>query len=229
MKAKSVFLGFIFSFVLSFAQEVGNIVKYKGSVKVYRENIIKPIQVLQENFPLVVKDIVKTKSRSTAYIKFIDGSKVVLTEKSSISIEDYQVVSADKGRVFFKIRKRGDLRGLKVKARSVVIGVKGTKFMVDLTDDSMNIFLKEGLITVRSLIGEFIRYKEKEISEFESFKEKELGEYEKYKKEMEEEYKEFVKEFQMEAGTAVSIKNGEVRNIKIPPEIEREFELLDRF
>lgn len=66
-----------------------------------------------------------------------------------------------------------------------------------MTDDSMNIFLKEGVISVRSLVGEFIRYRQREISEFERFKEEQIGGYEKYKKEMEEEFKEFVKEFEM--------------------------------
>ncbi|ACO03870.1 MAG TPA: hypothetical protein DEP48_04575 [Persephonella sp.] len=229
MRIKAVFVFMIFAITSLYAQEAGKIVQYEGVVKVHREDKVRPVKVDHPDFPIFVRDIVRTKSRSLAFIRFIDGSKVVLTEKSSLIVQDLDMVSANEGRVLFKIEKRGKLKGLKVKARSVVIGVKGTKFIIDMTDDSMNIFLKEGVISVRSLVGEFIRYRQREISEFERFKEEQIGGYEKYKKEMEEEFKEFVKEFEMRGGTAVSIKDGEVRDIKIPPYIEKEFELLDRF
>ncbi|WP_457623267.1 FecR domain-containing protein [Persephonella sp.] len=226
---KTIFILFLVATTSGFSQDAGKIVKFEGKVKVFRESSVRGINVDGSNFPLFVKDIIKTKSRSMAFIKFIDDSKIVLTEKSSLIIEDVDTVSAEGGRVLFSIKKRGGIRGLKVKARSVVIGVKGTKFIVDMSDDSMNIFLKEGLLSVRSLVGEFVRYKKKEISEFEKFKKEHIDEFEEYKKEMEEEFKEFVKEFEMREGTAVSITDGEVRDIKIPPEIEREFELLDEF
>ncbi|WP_457622137.1 FecR domain-containing protein [Persephonella sp.] len=229
MWIRYLFIIFVVLFSHIYAQEVGKIVQYEGTVKVYREKKVKPYKVNEPDFPILVKDIIKTKTGSLAFISFVDNSKIVLTERSTLIVQSFDTVAAEKGRVLFKIEKRGRLKGLKVKAKSVVIGVKGTKFIVDMAEDGMNIYLKEGRISVRSLVGEFIRYKQKEISEFEKFKKEQLDEYEEYKRDLEEEFREFVKEFEMVGGTAVSIKNGEVRDIKIPFFIEKEFELLDRF
>jgi hypothetical protein len=229
MKSNLLLILFFSLLISAYAQEAGNVVKYEGIVKIHREGVVRPINVNYPDFPIFVRDIIKTKSSSIAFIRFIDGSKIVLTEKSSLTVQGLDLISATEGRVLFKIEKRGKLKGLKVKARSVVIGVKGTRFIVDMKDGEMNIYLKEGVLSVRSLIGEFIRYRKREISEFEKFREEQIGEYERFKEKMEREFKEFVKEFEMRGGTAVSIKDGEVRDIGIPPYIEREFEYLDRF
>jgi len=229
-----VFLG-ILIFSISEANEIGKILKYRGNVVIFRENITKPLSVNKHKYPLFVKDIVNTKSKSLAFIGFIDGSKVLLKEKSSLLIDGYRKFSINKGRVLFKIKRRGHLRGAIVKVKSIVIGVKGTKFLVDYSNTRTAIYLKKGLISVKNLSGEFKVYKKKQEEEFEAFKKefeegvkKQAEEFEEYKKQIQKEFVEYVREFELKAGNAVYIEGNEVRSLKITPEIEEEFKLLDR-
>ncbi len=227
-----IFLG-ILIFSISYASEIGKVLKYKGVVDVFRQN--KILNVNKQNFPLFIKDIVNTKSHSLAFIGFIDNSKVLLKEKSSLEITGYRKFSVNKGRVLFKIQKRGMLRGAQVKVKSVVIGVKGTKFVVDRRNGKTNVYLKEGLVSVKNLEGQFKVYKKKTQEEFEDFKKQfeegikqEKKEFEEYKKQVQKEFVEFVKEFTLKPGTAVSIEGNEVKFIEIPIDIKKDFELLDR-
>ena len=227
-----IFLG-ILIFSISYASEIGKILKYRGQVDVFRQN--KILHVDKPKFPLFIKDIVNTKSHSLAFIGFIDNSKVLLKEKSSLEITGYRKFSVNKGRVLFKIQKRGMLKGAQIKVRSVVIGVKGTKFIVDEKDGKTNVYLKEGLVSVKNLEGQFKVYKKKTQEEFEEFKKQfeegvkqEKEEFEEYKKQVQKEFVEFVKEFTLKPNMAVSIDGNEVRYIKIPTDVEEDFKLLDR-
>ena len=239
MKRKYLNLGIFAIFILlinlAIANELGKIIKFEGKVVVFRDKIPRHIFVKQQNFPLFIKDVVNTKSKSLAFIKFIDGSKVLLKEKSYLTIEGYRKLSLDKGKVIFKIRKRGGLKGATVKIKSIVIGVKGTTFLIDTSQGKTNIYLKEGLISVKNLTGNFKVYKSKLADEFENYKREfieginqEKEEFEEYKKQIQKEFVEFVREFDLKAGMAVSIDGNEVKQFKIPKDIEKEFENFEK-
>ncbi len=206
---------------------VGEINSFKGDVKVYSRGSVQGTQVEEEGFKLFVHDIVKTKRNALAHVSFTDGSKAVLKERSTLEIEGVRGLNVQGGKVLFSIKKRGRLKGVIVKAKSVVIGIKGTKFLIDQSSEKLNIFLKEGILSIQAEEGEFVRYSKVEKDQFESYKDSELGEFDKYKEKMGDEFKEFVKEFEMSAGAAISVDGNVVRDIGISPEIEEEFKLLD--
>lgn len=54
----------IFAITSLYAQEAGKIVQYEGVVKVHREDKVRPVKVDHPDFPIFVRDIVRTKSRS---------------------------------------------------------------------------------------------------------------------------------------------------------------------
>lgn len=210
------------------ADKAGEVKNYKGSVDVYREGSIRGDTVRKTGHELFVKDIVKTKRKAMASIRFIDGSEALMKEKSILEIDDIKEIGMNEGRVIFNIKEQSGLKGISIKTKSVVIGVKGTRFVVDSFDGELQVFLKEGLLNIKSLVDEFVRYRKKESEDYDKFKKKEMDDFGEYKKKEEEEFKEFVKEFEMKSGTAISIDGKEVRDISIPDDIEKEFLLLDR-
>jgi len=204
---------------------VGWIVKFEGQVKVKRQNIFKSFKVTENNFELFVGDCIRTKRNSRAFIRFIDDNKVVLDEKSILFIEGYKQISPQKGRVYFKIRK--GVKGVKIRVSNILIGVKGTEFAVDLTQEGTSVFVNEGKIELENISGEFKRYLQKEQNDFEKFMQKQKKDFEKYKEKIAKEFFEFVKSFELESGAAVSIVNNEVKEIAIPEEIKEGFKLLE--
>ncbi len=204
---------------------IGKIVKFEGKVYVKGIKDIKPHRIKKE-VSLKVGDCIKTKMKSRAFIKFIDGCKVVLDENSILCIQSYKKDKLKKGRVFYKIRK--GVKGKRLAVSNILIGVKGTKFAVNFNGTCL-IAVKEGTICVENLKGQFKKYKKKVIQEFESFKKKHIKEFKKYKERMQKEFYEYVKKFKLGSGEAVSIKGNEVISVKIPEEMEKGFSLLDAF
>ncbi len=217
-------------------EEAGEVVRKKGRVKLYKNNSLSGNLITQTPVELHVKDILKTDFASMAFVKLLGVNKLVLMENSVLYIEGIDRVNFENGRALFQIRKRGESRGLKVRVKSVIIGIKGTRFMVTAQADQVGIYLKEGNLTVRKMVGEFIRYRKREEEAFEEFRRemeegmrREEEEFERFKEETEREFREFVKEFELTAGKAVMIVGSEVRDVPIPPEVEEEFRLLDMF
>lgn len=213
--------------ISSAVEKAGEINKYKGNLKVYKEGEIWGQSVKKRNHELFVKDVVKTKRRAMAHITFIDGSEAYMKEKSILEIEKIKDIAVGEGRVIFNVKEQGSFLGwIIIRTKTAVIGVKGTKFLVDVDKDKLQIYLKEGALNIKSVEDAFIRYRKKEGADYEDFKKNEIDEFKKFKETMEEEFKEFVKEFDMEGGTAISIDGKEVRDIAIPEEIEKEFLLF---
>ena len=218
------------------SEQAGEVVKKQGRVKLYREGSLvgEPINHLPA--PLHVKDILKTDFSSMAFVKLLGVNKLVVMENSVLYLEGIDRLNFEEGKVIFQIRKRSEGRGIKVRVRSVIIGVKGTRFFVSAEGDRIGIYLKDGYLSVRKMVGEFIRYRKKEEEEFEEFRReieegirREREEYERFKEETEREFREFVKEFELGPGKAVMIEGSEVRDIEIPPEVDEMFKLLDMF
>ena len=219
---------FIFFPRISYSQEnlVGYILKFTGKVYIKKENSIKPVKVQKLNTPIFVRDCIKTKSHSKAFIKFVDGSKVILEEKTTLCVENYKTNKLGKGKVFFKIRK--GVKGRKLIVSNILIGAKGTKFAV-VSQDQNIIAVKEGEIEVKNLTGEFKKFEKGWLQEFENFKKQRLSEFEQYKTRLKREFYKFVKSFCLKSGEAVVITGNQVKYTKISPEIEKGFKELDTF
>ncbi len=208
---------------------VGKLVAFEGRVKIYHENDVRGEKVKENYIDVFAKDIIKTKSNSTASIRLADDSKIVVTEKSTLEIPDLNNVKVAEGKVLFKITKQTDVQGLKIATKTATIGVKGTTFAVLADNNTVNIFLKEGKLKIDPIQGEFKRFVEKEKDDFSEFMKQQQSDFNEYKKKVKDEFYEYVKSVTMEAGTAISISGNEVRNIKLDDKLEREFRLLDQF
>lgn len=219
-------LGFVLT---GYTQQVaGNIEKFEGKVILYPHGGVKGISA-KNGLEFKVKDTVRTFQKSNAFIKFIDNSKIVLNENSILLIKDITNLNLKNGKVVFDIQKQGDKEGIKIATKTAIIGVKGTKFLVAVSNNEVDVILKEGEISVKAVKGEFKRYLQKEEEDFSQFVKDTKEDYEEYKRKMQEEFVQFVKEFTMKGEMGVSIKGNEVRNIKDLKEFEDEFELLNKF
>ncbi len=217
-------------------EKAGEVVKKQGRVKVFQENSLTGTLINHIPWDLFVKDIVKTDFASMAFVRLLGFDKLVLMENSVLYIEGIDRLNFEGGRAVFQIKKRGETAGLKVRVKSVIIGIKGTRFAVTAEDEKLGIYLKDGQLSVKKIVGEFIRYRKKEEEAFEEFRRefeegirKEREEFEEFKRQTEEEFREFVKEFTLKPGQAVMIVGSEVRDVEIPDYIEDEFKYLDMF
>ncbi|ADR19299.1 FecR family protein [Calditerrivibrio nitroreducens] len=215
--------------ITGFAQQVaGHIEKFEGKVILYPSGSVRGIAA-KNNLEFKVKDSIRAFQKSTAFIKFIDQSKIVLNENSILYVKDIQNLNLKNGKVVFEIQKQDDKQGIKIATKTAIIGVKGTKFLINVNKDEVDVILKEGEITVSAVKGEFKRYLQKEEEDFNKFVQDTKQDYEEYKKKVQEEFVEFVKEFTMKDEMAISIKGKEVRDIKDTKEFDDEFELLNKF
>jgi len=205
---------------------IARVNKISGNVHKYADGKKEIAILLKAEDLLFEGDRIATGKESLAFLEYNDGSKVLLKAETELLMEKEKLVSIAKGRALFHMLKQA-VRRFSVKMKTVTIGVRGTTFLTDADDDSSALYLKEGRLNVHSEEGEFKRYKKRELDEFESYKEKENEAFEEYKRKLEEEFIEYVKEFEMEGGTAISIKGNEVRDIIIPPDVEKDFDLLD--
>ncbi len=230
MRKNLAVLLLILGFAISgFTQQVaGNIEKFEGKVILYPYGGVKGVAA-KNGMEFKVKDSVRTFQKSNAFIKFIDSSKIVVNENSILYVKDITNLNLKNGKVVFDIQKQGDKEGIKIATKTAIIGVKGTKFLVAVSNNEVDVILKEGEISVKAVKGDFKRYLQKEEEDYEKFVKDTKEDYEEYKRKMQEEFVEFVKEFTMKDEMGVSIKGNEVRNIKDLKEFEDEFELLNKF
>lgn len=207
--------------------EVAVLDKYEGTVKHLPDGAVKGIKVRRNKLVLKVNDGLQTKRKSKAFLSLVDGSKIILTERSHIHFDGLSKVSTTEGRVLFHIQKKGGLKGFEIATGTAVIGVKGTKFLVDSQGDKLNVYMNEGVVSVEATKGQFKRYKQKQIDEFDAFQKGLTNEFEEYKKNLEEEFVEFVKSFDVKAGSAISIDGDELREVNVPDDVKELFELFN--
>ena len=222
-------------------EDAGEVTKYDGKVLMFRSGEVRGSQVNKINTPIHVHDAVRTKRNSSCYIRFIDASKIVLKENSSLTIKGVDHANVDRGAVLFEIKKRGQVKGLNISSATITIGVKGTRFAVYKKDGKLAVFLKEGLLELVSDLGEFKKYGEdlkqdyEELSrkikeDFEATRSKMAADFEASKQKMQEGNFQYLKTFEMTAGSAISIdENNEVWSVDIPAWVESDFALLETF
>ncbi|MBU0730080.1 MAG: FecR family protein, partial [Proteobacteria bacterium] len=202
------------------AQQAGQISKYEGPVSIYRDGAVRGEKVIANDQPLFVGDSVKTKRGGRAFISFVDGSKIVLQEDSSLLVKNLENANVAQGTVLFEIKKRGQAQGLLITSATVTMGVRGTRFAVSNAEDNVSIFLKTGELEIGALEGEFKKQKEDLEKDFKEMQEKMKKDFQNTQaqmkayfdeasKQMREGNFEIVKNFNMTSGSAVAISNNE--------------------
>ena len=174
--------GAIFTTMFTFANAysvVGTVENYKGNVKIKSETSVKKNKV-KSNLQIKSGDMIVTSQNAFVQIKLNDNSNIVLGESSSIIFSSINNVEQSSGKVFYKISSRDAKNSLKIKTPFAIIGVKGTTFIVNASEES-SVILKEGLINIRSINDEFELVKQEIIDEFAFDKKAIIDEFNNFK------------------------------------------------
>jgi hypothetical protein len=221
--------------ILNAQNIVGKIQSFNGTIKVKSEGSIKKKKVTS-NIEIQAGDLVTTSSNSSIEIKLIDGSLIVLAQRSTIHFTSVYEAQQIEGKVLYSITSRDAKNSLKIKTPFAVIGIKGTKFIIDATEEK-SVTLKEGLIGVTSLNAEFELYRKKLDDEFSAFKaqstaaiQHEKDEFEKYKKDAYTKYEKpiITKEFDLHALHRISFDGKKVKEDAFADSDKKAFEYFEQ-
>jgi len=197
---------------------VGKVELLSGNIKVKSEGSIKKKKVVS-GLDIKAGDLIVSSVNSSAKIKLTDGSVLVLDELSTVHFNSLYSAEQIDGKIFYSITSRDAKNSLKVKTPFATIGIRGTTFIINATDNA-SLMLKEGLIGVTSINKEFKLYRKKLEDEFNTFKAEQDKAMQKVKDEFEQyknnEYKGYekpvvTKEFDLKAGNRISFNGSKVK------------------
>ncbi len=138
-----IFIGLMFLLSFLVADEVALVKKVVGDVSIKRDSKIIKVKV---GFELNEGDIVITKKNSSIGFIFKDGTIISLGENSIFKISDYEFepvqkrfkfdVKMYKGLATFESGKIGKLapKAVKFRVPEGIIGIRGTKFFVEVKE-----------------------------------------------------------------------------------------------
>jgi len=208
------------------ASVVGYVKDVSGDVKIKRENSLKKSSV-EAGLEIKKGDLITTSNNSTAVLNLLDGSVLALDGSSSLHFGSGSNLNQKDGRIYYKITSRDSINSLKVKTPFAIIGIKGTIFLVNATEDA-SVKLKEGLIGIRSIQEEFELYRKAIQEEFNDFVAKEESSFEKFKQEQNRGAAELTEEFDLEAGNSVSFFKNIVSEKSFTQDDDAEFSYFEK-
>lgn len=203
------------------------VTRAKGKVYYHENNEVRAKRVKKEPLNIYVSDILRTKKESQAFLTLTDESKLVLDENSVIHFNGVKQITAEQGIVLFDIKKQGDLKGLKITTKTAVIGIKGTRFMIDTNNDSLKLYMKEGVVNVKAVNEGTFEHHIKDKHSYKDYLKEMFTSFSEYKKKQQEEFVEFVKSIDVPKNKAISINGNKLEDIDIPDNIDEQFKLLD--
>lgn len=220
-----LFTLYIFVSTNLFAQEsIALILSTEGIVKV-KDGIRK--HKASRGVQLSENNLLLTSKNSSAVVGMRDGSKVVLDANSILKFVSNNELQQKSGAAYYEIASRDVKNRLKVSTDFAIIGIKGTKFIVN-ADKTKNLLLKEGKVGVASPSGKFSLYKDKEMSEYELYKAKMQKDFDEYKASQEREFIAFVKEFDLSQGRMVSFDKSRADNTKMNQDAKKQFKHFEK-
>ena len=212
----------IFFTTLANAGIIGTVTSVEGSVKLKKaDSIMKKKVIVGSN--IEDGDLVTTSKKASAVIKLIDNSSVILDARTTIHFISKSMVEQKDGKIFYKITTKNTKNALKIKTSFAIIGIKGTTFVVDASENK-SVKLKEGSIGIASIKKDFKLYRRKIQQEFENSVSQENAEFEKFKNEYNK-YKmpELTKEFTMKSGHNLSFDGHKVSEDPLTKNDYKEF------
>lgn len=217
-----LFLSMFFA-ILANASVVGSVSSLQGSVKVKSEGSFKKVKA-SVGFELHSGDLVTTSRRGSVIIKLVDGSDVILDKSSIVHFDSNNLLEQKDGKVFYKITSRDAKNSLKIKTSFAIIGIKGTTFVINATENA-SVSLKEGLIGVQSVKAEFELYRKKVQEEFNKYLSEQQSAFERFKSEQAGYATvEHTKKFDLKAGNRISFNGSKVKEDSLDEKDNFEFE-----
>jgi hypothetical protein len=209
---------------------LGTVVKYVRTVMLIDNQKSQGTQIKQRYEGVFTNNELHTGLGSKAYIKMVDGSKILLRQNSKLRISNEDSVNVEKGKVMFSVAKRKkNQNSFKVATRVALLGIKGTQFIVEAGDDeqSYKVYLKEGAIVVYPNEKQFKLYQDEQEQDFSDYANTQKNEFETMKVQQQQEFSEYVKEITMTKNKGLSFNGNEVKEVDIPEEVQVWFDEFD--
>ena len=211
---------------LSASSVVGVVVKMEGAVKVKEEGSIKSSNAVVGT-EIKKGDLLTSVKSSNAVFKLVDSSTLVLDASSAILFLEDSNIEQKAGKVYYKITSRDAGNSIKVKTPFAIIGIKGTTFVVDATENA-SVALKDGLIGITSIKEEFELYRKGVQKQFDDFVNQKEADFKKFKDEQTKGAAEITKEFDLQAGNSISFSKNVVNEKAMSAENSEEFDRFER-
>ncbi len=212
--------------LLNASSVIGVVKKVDGSVKVTHKGSFKKSNV-KDGLEIQVGDLFTTSKKSTAVIKLVDGSILALDSSSTLNFASDKDAEQTSGKIFYKITSRNAKNSLKIKTPFAIIGIKGTTFVVNASEES-SVTLKEGLIGVKSIKEEFELYRKNVQAQFNNFMKEQNSAFEKFKQVQNPGFAEITKEFDLKAGNRISFDGNKVNEKDLDKEDDKEFSYFEK-
>lgn len=200
--------------------EVAQLTKTSGQVQVFQAKKPFPLKSFTLPHSLCAGDKVQTASQAKATILHSQG-KIALDEASRLEISSQEATNLEDGTALFQITKRS---GQKFASNTplVVIGVKGTEYLLTSQANRDDISLYQGAVEVtRQDEQEMAYFKAKPVSQmsFEEYKQMQTQafsdykkllqmQFEDYKKQQMAEFDSYKKSVDLSKGKQLTLNNG---------------------
>ncbi|MDH5473742.1 MAG: FecR domain-containing protein [Gammaproteobacteria bacterium] len=233
MKKRYRLICLIFSCIFAGALQAdnirGRIVKIQGQVFIVNDNNERRTPE-KSNFLVNNGETVVTDENSKAVIQFAGGVLSVLDEKSRLRVEKAGWFSQLSGKAYYIFKKVFNKQPQKVYTKFATIGIRGTAFIVNASDNDNMIALEEGNLKIESPGDDYAIRKQRKTDDFSDFRnehQRQLQmmdqEYSDYKKQLENEFFEYKKSFELAADYQVSFNGRNVEQVAISSDIKRAF------
>lgn len=233
-------LFFIVSSVLSVAhaqpcEAIATLQRIDGIVKVQPTQAAFPLRSVQTPHALCAGDQVFTLTNGKALISYSAG-ELVLDSSSKITITQAQQLNLDEGSALFEVQRQAKEQELQAHTPLIVIGVKGTRFLLTSQDKNTQVALIRGLIEVqRQDKQEMAYYKtkpntdvlelsEQERLEFEQFVKNRGQEFAQFAEQRRAEFSAFVQAIALQEGLQLSLGERDAKHIALEAPISDELE-----
>lgn len=189
-----------------------------GVVKVVPEGAVMPLRKLADQQALCAGDQVFTLKNAQAKLVFAAG-ELVMAENSQMKVSSENDLSLQEGTGLFEVKKREQGLALEAHTPLVVIGVKGTRFLLSSSREMNNVALVRGLIDVTRVDKQamahyrskparemdFSEYLQQQQQQMQSYQNQMLQDFSEYKAQLELEFEAFKESVELTPGQQLLI------------------------
>ncbi|GLR64923.1 hypothetical protein GCM10007878_23610 [Marinospirillum insulare] len=221
-------------------ESYASLIRTEGKVQLVALGSPFPKRNLDLPYALCSGDRVQTVAEAQALISH-SGGELVLAENSSLEMLDVDSLSLTEGTALFRVTKREGQRFV-AKTPLVVIGVKGTEFLVSSQSSRNDVALFKGEVEVERQDGQEMAYYESKpvsamsFSEYQAFQQQSFNEYKNnleqafsdYKEQQLAEFKAYVSGVDLQAGRQLTLSGENEKPEAIDAPINKSVEKLQQ-
>lgn len=200
--------------------------RIKGQVQLVKAGSPFPLRNPELPYALCAGDKIQTVAKAQALIVHVSG-EVVLAENSRLEVLDVNSLSLAEGVALFQITQREGQRFI-AHTPLVVIGVKGTQFLVSSQAERNDVALFKGSVGVERQDGQEMAYfrskpvAEMSYKEYSAYQKKSFSEYKNalkqafndYKKQQMAEFQAYVSSVDLQTGRQLTLSGAGALNSK---------------